>query len=446
MSEQGARDAQHGAMAEIADMALSGGFGRKWAWAFAVSCLFVLMLIYALVELSLVGVGQWGTNVPFVWGFDITNYAWWISLANGTSLFAAILVLRRHGLRTSINRFAEGLALAAVICAAVFPVFHLGRPWLFYWVVPYPATYEVWPQFRSPLIWDFWAISSHVIVTGLLWYLGLIPDLAALRDRAKSARARLVYGLFALGWRGSARQWAHHQSAYRFVALTALPILLVTQSTVAFEFAGTLTLDWRETRQPLHFVVTGLAAGLGLVLFAAAALRSAMGLHRYIDERDMSLIGYLTLTGAVGVGYLYIGGITAALLSDDATRVATSNRFFGPYAFAFWGGFALMALAPQALWWSRARQSVVGGVLIGLGMCVGVWLDRFSIVVAGVQRDYLPAMWRSYAPTLSEWLLLFGAIGLFAALFLLLVRFVPIVPMFESRHREHGAAEPGAAP
>ncbi|MCL4767769.1 MAG: polysulfide reductase NrfD [Hyphomicrobiaceae bacterium] len=425
---------------EVASIPLSPEFGWGWLLALAASAFMVLVLAYSIGALVFIGVGVWGTNVPFVWGFDLTNYVWWIGIANGSTLFAAILVLRRHSLRTAINRFAEGLALFAVICAGIFPIFHLGRPWLFYWMFPYPATFEVWPQFRSPLTWDFWAIITHLIVTTMLWYVGLIPDLATLRDRARPLAAKRVFAAFALGWRGSLRHWALHQRAYRLVAVAVIPIALVIQSTVAFEFSVTLVPDWHETRLPLHYVVSGLESGLALILLAAAILRGSLRLERYISVEDLDLIGKLLLANSLVVGYVHMGEIGSALLAGSYTQTATINRLVGDYAGLYWGAIALTVLLPQALWSPSVRASNPGCILIGLGVTAGVWLDRLSIVVGGLQRDYLPSMWRMYAPTQPEWYLYLGTIGLFAALFLLFVRYLPVISMSETRHDEHREA------
>lgn len=422
---------------EVSRIPLSPDFGWGWTISLIASVLMVLVLAYAIGALVFVGVGVWGTNVPFVWGFDLTNYVWWIGLANGCSLFAAILVLRRHSLRTAINRFAEGLALFSVICAGIFPIFHLGRPWLFYWMFPYPATFQVWPQFRSPLTWDFWAIITHLIVTTMLWYVGLIPDLATLRDRARLPMAKRVFAVFALGWRSSVRHWDFHQRAYRLVAIAVIPLVLVIQSTVAFEFAVTLVPDWHETRLPLHFVVTGLESGLALILLAAAALRGSLRLERHIDDEDMNLIGKLLLANALVAGYVYAGEVGVMVFADRYTEASTINRITGDYAGLYWGAIALAVVVPQALWFRRIRLNNGLCVLIGLAVTAGIWLDRLSIVVAGVQRDYLPSMWRTYAPTPPEWYLFLGTVGLFAALFLLFVRYLPVISMSETRHDEH---------
>jgi molybdopterin-containing oxidoreductase family membrane subunit len=421
----------------VAAVALSARFGPTWWISLLLAGALVLLLAYTLVTVSAIGIGIWGVNIPFVWGFDLINYAWWIGIANGASLFAAALVQRRHVLRTSVNRFAEGAAFFSVICAGIFPIFHLGRPWLFYWTFPYPATYEVWPQFRSTLTWDFWAISTHAIITSLLWYVGLIPDLATLRDSARHRSVKRIYGFFALGWRGSIRHWSYHQRAYRLVAILVLPLILVMQSTVAFEFAVTLVPDWHETRQPLHFVATGLAQGLSIVLLVAVLIRWGLRLGRYIDDGDLDLLGKLVLASALVIGYLYLDEIAAALASNATTREATFNRLTGEYAALYWGAIVFSVVIPQLFWLSSARRSVIAGVFVAVAIGTGVWLDRSSIIVGGLQSDYLPSIWRSYRPTFPEWSLFFGTLGLFAALLLLFVRYLPVVSMFETRHDEH---------
>ncbi|HEX2137145.1 MAG TPA: NrfD/PsrC family molybdoenzyme membrane anchor subunit [Microvirga sp.] len=421
----------------VAEIPLSPRFGWRWRLALLGSGALVGLLGLTLGVSLLWGVGLWGINIPFVWGFDLINYAWWIGIANGASLFAAILVLRRNNLRTAVNRFAEAVALFGVICAGLFPIVHLGRPWLFYWVFPYPATYEVWPQFRSTLTWDFWAISTHAIITTLLGYVGLVPDLATLRDRARHPRAQRIYGVMALGWRNSIRHWAYHQAAYRLVAVLLLPLILVMQSTVAFEFASTLIPDWHETRLPLHFVATGLAQGLSMVLLLAMLLRWGLRLERHIDDRDVDLLGKLVLASALASGYLYLDEIAAAVLADETQRSATLHRLTGEYAGFYWAAVVYCVAVPQLLWLEAARRSVLAGVFVGVGISIGVWFDRFSIIVGGFQRDYLPSTWRFYAPTLVETGLLVGTVGLFAALLLLFARLIPVVSMFESRHDEH---------
>jgi Ni/Fe-hydrogenase subunit HybB-like protein len=418
----------------IARLPLSADFGWGWTAAFAVSVFFVLVFAVGLALPAWWGVGVWGINIPFVWGFDLVNYVWWIGIANGTSFLAALLAIRRHELRTAVNRFAESVALFAVICAALFPIIHLGRPWLFYWMIPYPATFEVWPQFRSPLTWDFWAILAHVIVTGLLWYIGLLPDLASLRDRSARPLAQKAFALFALGWRGSGQHWVYHRTAYGLVAGLVLAMVVVIQTTVSFEFATTLVPDWHKTRLPLHFVVTGLASGLAIVLAAAVLLRRLHGLEAYITRVNVDLMAILIAANGLAIALVLLEEYVVLILSAPATREATLARLIGDYGWTYWAAFLLMAVTPQALWAEAIRRSLIGPLLVSIAMLVGVWLDRFSIIVGGVQRDYLPSIWRSYSPTWEEFFILFGSLGLFASLVLLFVRYLPVISMFEHRH------------
>ena len=425
----------------IARVALSPAYGWPWTAAFAVAMAFVLVFVVGLVVPAWWGVGVWGTNIPFVWGFDLVNYVWWIGIANGTSFLAALLAIRRHELRTAVNRFAESLALFAVICAGIFPIIHLGRPWLFYWMVPYPTAFQVWPQFRSPLTWDFWAIMAHLIVTGLLWYIGLIPDLASLRDRSSKPMSQKVFGVFALGWRGDGQHWSYHRTAYGIVAGIVLAMVVVIQTTVSFEFATTLVPDWHKTRLPLHFVVTGLASGLAIVLAAAVLLRRLHGLEPYITRRNIDLMAILIAANGLAIALVMLEEYVVVLLSGPATREAMLARLAGDYGWTYWAAFLLTAVVSQALWAERVRHSLVAALLVSVAMLAGVWLDRFSIIVGGVQRDYLPSMWRSYTPSPEESLILFGSLGLFAAMVLLFVRYLPVVSMFEHKR---AASEEGS--
>lgn len=420
----------------VADLPLR----RRAGWPFRIALTLALLLTSTLVatlwQLWSVGLGVWGTNVPFVWGFDLINYVWWIGIGNGASLFAAVLVLRRHNLRTSVNRFAEGAAFFAVLSAAIFPIWHLGRPALFYWVFPYPATHGVWPQFRSTLTWDLWAIFTHTVVTSLLWYVGLIPDLATLRDRARSVPWKRVLGIAALGWLGSARHWAYHQAAYRLVAIIVLPLLLVMQSTVAFEFATTLVPGWHETRLPLQFVVTGLASGLGAVLLIAHLLRAMLGVRDVIDAADVALLAKLVLGAALATAFVTAADLLVLIFGDRFAVDAATTRIAGGYGAVYWAALVGMVLGPQLLWVSRLRVAPWSGIVVALGVLAGVWLERFSLLIGGLQTDYLPATWRSYAPSLAEYALFAGSLGAFSVLLLLFIRFLPVVALFELRHPE----------
>ena len=429
----------------VAAIPLRRSFGWSFTLALAAAAGGTLLLAYAVAALLISGIGLWGTNIPFVWGFDLINYVWWIGIGNAASLFAVILVLRRHGLRTAVNRFAEAAALAAIAAAALYPILHLGRPWLFHWVFPYPVTSQLWPQFRSTLVWDFWGIMSHVAVTGLFWYTGLIPDLATMRDRAQ-VRGRMLaarlYGIAALGWRGSVVHWARHQAAYRLVAALVLPMLVSAQTIVALEFATSLVPDWHQAWLPLHVVATGIPSGLGVVLALAAVLRHTLALHRYIDDADMDLLARLTAAASLACGFIYADALLSAWLEEAATRHAMAARMFGPHASLYWGGAVLIVLLPQLLWVPRLRPRAGGGGPVGRGAAAGVWADRFSIVAGGLLRDHLPRIGPPYGPSLPEWMLLLGTVALFVALMLVFARFLPVISMFETRHEESGAEVP----
>ena len=414
---------------------LAKSFGWLW-WAGILLALGgVVLLLYGLSGPAFRGIGVWGTNIPYVWGFDIASYAWWIGIANGAALFASMLVLMRQNLRTAINRFANGLALGAAICAAIFPVFHLGRPWLAYWMVPYPTAMGLWPQFRSPLTWDFWGILVHLTAIALLWYVGLIPDLATLRDRAKKRRARLIYGFFALGWQGSMRQWALHRRAHRIVALTLIPLLFIAQTIVSFEFVATLVPGWHLTRLSLWFAATGLELGIAMTLLIALLLHRRLDLHRHIDQADIDILCKLLLTMVLIAAYLYLGSWVHELIFKPEARDPLLTRISGPYAPIYWLGFLLTVGPPQLFWFARFRRNAVA-IFVPVLVLVGIYLDYLSIVVAGVQHNNIQHAPPSYAPTLAEASLLIGTLGLFLLMVLVSVRRLPIVSLYVTREAE----------
>ncbi|HSK40424.1 MAG TPA: NrfD/PsrC family molybdoenzyme membrane anchor subunit, partial [Arenibaculum sp.] len=403
----------------IGDIVVRQPFGWRWALGFAFAVAGTLAFAYAVAVLFVRGVGIWGTNHPYMWAFDIIGYVWWIGIANATSLFAAALTVRRAEWRTPLNRFAEAAALFAVICAGLFPILHLGRPWLFHWVFPYPSTFGVWPQFRSPLVWDFFAILTHLIVTALFWFVGLIPDFAHLRDRARSRLAQRAFGVLALGWRGSARHWINHQRAYHTLAGLVLAMVVFMQSTVSFEFAVTVVPEWHQPRYPPYFVVSGLLSGLGMVLVVALMVRRLLGLHGLITIRHVEVIAVLLLANSVVVAWSYGFEAFSSWYAGPIERQALLGRVTGDYAAVYWGAVACTIVLPQVLWIRRIRRSPAALVPIGLLVNLGILLDRFMIVVGGFLRDYLPSAWGDYAPTGWEWPLLAGTAGLFAALMLL---------------------------
>lgn len=412
---------------------LAERFGLAWRVWMGVALLGIGLLLYGLSGPAFRGIGVWGTNIPYVWGFDIASYAWWVGIANGAALFASILVLMRHSLLTSVNRYANGLALGAAGCAAIFPVFHLGHPELAYWMLPYPSTLGIWPQFRSPLTWDFWAILTHFTAIALLWYVGLIPDFATLRDRARTRRRQVFYALLALGWTGSARQWALHVRAHRVVAISLIPLLFVMQAIVAYEFVATIVPDWQDTALPLWFVATGLQLGIAMTLLVGLGLRHRLELRDHVERPDVELLGKLLLAMALATAYCYAGEAFTQLLGPPADRDALLMRASGAYAPLYWGGVLLTIVPPQLLWWRRFRTNGVVGTVVCALVLAGTYLAYLSVVVAGIQRDHLAVAGATYAPTLAEAALLIGTAGLFLALLLVAVRLLPVVSLYESR-------------
>lgn len=412
-----------------------------WHWliAFGVSGALVLFLVYAGGVLFLIGVGVWGINIPVVWAFDIINYVWWIGIANAASLLAASLVLLRRQWRATINRLAEAVALFAALCAAILPILHLGRPWLFYWVFPYPNTMDIWPQFRSALTWDFFGILAHLLVVFLFWYVGLLPDLATLRDRAKSTFARTAFGLAALGWRGSSRQWQAFRATYALMAALVVALLVFMQSIVALEFAVTLVPVWHGTILPPHFVAGAVVSGVGAILVVALPLRTALGIEALITRDHLDVMGRILLGAALVVVYAEAMMILTAWTSGDGDALrALDNRLFGPYGWAYWTAAAGIGVVTQALWFAPVRRSPPAIFAVALAAAAGMWFDRFSLLVGPIHRDFLVSSSAMYQPTVWELALLLGTLGIFFTLLLLFIRLLPVVSMYELRKLAEG--------
>jgi Ni/Fe-hydrogenase subunit HybB-like protein len=431
----GPADAARADHGTIGGVVLRQRFGWRWLAAFAVAVAGSVLFVCATVVLVVRGTGIWGTNIPHVWGFDIVNYVWWIGIANAASLMAAAFTVRRAPWRGAINRFAESVALFSVICAGLFPILHLGRPWLFHWVFPYPASFGVWPQFRSPLVWDFFTILTHLVVTASFWYVGLIPDLAHLRDRARHRLARRTFGVLALGWRGSARHWRNHQRAYRTLAALLVAMVVFMQSTVSTEFAVTVVPEWHQARYPAYFVVSGLISGIGMVLVVALLARHLLDLHGFITVRHLDVVSWLLVANGVVMVWSYALEAFSSWYGGRVAFQSWTMRAAGGSAWLYWGALACTALVPQVLWWRRMRRNAVVLLAVGLLVAAGIWLDRFMIVVGGLFGDHLPSAWEGYAPTGWEWSLLAGSVSIFGAMVLLFVRFVPVIPVFEVHAR-----------
>jgi Ni/Fe-hydrogenase subunit HybB-like protein len=405
-----------------------------WYFGFGLSFLVVMLFLYTVTYLFAKGVGIYGVNIPVGWGWDITNFVWWIGIGHAGTLISAILLLLRQHWRNSINRFAEAMTLFAVACAGLFPILHLGRPWVFYWLFPYPSTMGVWPQFRSPLVWDVFAVSTYATVSTLFWFVGLIPDLATLRDRSRKRFARVVYGILAMGWRGSARHWHNYESAYLMLAGLATPLVVSVHSVVSFDFAVGVVPGWHSTIFPPYFVAGAIYSGFAMVLTLAIPLRAVFKLQDFITERHLQNMAKVMLATGLIVAYGYLMEIFMAWYGNDPYEAyVTVNRMLGPYAFQFWALIACNIAAPQALWIKRVRSSPSWLFVIAIIVNTGMWLERYVIIVTSLHRDFMPSAWGMYSGTVWDYSTFIGTIGLFLALMFLFIRFLPVISIFEMR-------------
>lgn len=407
---------------------------RGWYLGFALAFLLVMVLFYSIGYLVWMGLGVWGINQPVGWGFAIINFVWWIGIGHAGTLISAILLLLRQEWRTSINRFAEAMTLFAVSCAGIFPLLHVGRPWLAYWLLPYPNTMGLWPQFRSPLLWDVFAVSTYATVSLLFWYVGLIPDLATLRDRTQGRLARDIYGILAMGWRGSALHWQRYQMAYLLLAGLATPLVISVHTVVSFDFAIALIPGWHATVFPPYFVAGAIYAGFAMVLTLAIPIRAIYKLEDFITGRHLRNMAMVMLATGLIVTYGYCMEIFMAWYGGNPTEMyMITNRMVGPYAPMYWALIVCNVLVPQMLWLRRVRANVKVLFVVAMAVNVGMWLERFIIVVTSLHRDFLPSSWGMYTPTVWDWSLYVGTIGLFFALLFLFIRFLPMISIFEMR-------------
>ncbi|PRQ06914.1 NrfD/PsrC family molybdoenzyme membrane anchor subunit [Enhygromyxa salina] len=408
---------------------------RKLAWrvAMGIASLGVLVLFVAIGWLFVAGVGVWGVGSPVSWGIAISSFVWWIGIGHAGTLISAILLLCRQRWRNPINRFAEAMTLVAIVCAAMYPLLHLGRPEYFYWLIPYPSTYAYWPQFRSPLVWDMFAIGTYGVVSLAFWYLGLIPDLATMRDRATGRRAR-VWALLALGWRGSATQWFHHRQAYNLLAGLATALVVSVHSVVSFDFAVTLLPGWHSTVFPVYFVAGALYSGMTMLLILLIPLRAWFGLHDFVRPRHIELCARLVLVAGLFTAYGYFAEQLFGWYAGDLSSVAlVRSHSFGHSAPLYWTVIALNVGLLQLLWVARVRRNTWALFSIAVGINVGMWLERYLIVIDSLERGFLPSGWGEYTATIWDWATLLGSFGLFAAFMLLFIRFVPMISMTEMR-------------
>jgi molybdopterin-containing oxidoreductase family membrane subunit len=405
-----------------------------WFIGLLISFLVMMLFLTAVTWLLIKGTGIWGINIPVGWGFAIVNFVWWIGIGHAGTLISAILLLLHQQWRTSINRFAEAMTLFAVMCAGMFPVLHTGRPWLAYWLLPYPNTMAVWPQFRSPLVWDVFAVTTYATVSFLFWFVGLIPDLGTLRDRASSPVGRTIYGVLAMGWRGSARHWARYEAAYLLLAGPATPLVISVHTVVSFDFATSVLPGWHTTIFPPYFVAGAIYSGFAMVLTLAIPIRAAYGLKDFITDRHLENMAKVMLATGLIVAYGYaMEAFIAWYSAAEYERFMYWNRIAGPYAPAFWALVLTNIVIPQALWLKKVRRSVPKLFVIALVVNTGMWLERFVIVITSLHRDFLPSSWGMYYPTIWDWMTFIGTIGLFLVLLFLFLRFLPMISIFEMR-------------
>jgi molybdopterin-containing oxidoreductase family membrane subunit len=419
--------------------------------AFGAAFALFMVFLYAVGMLFVRGIGIWGVNNPVGWGFAIINFVWWIGIGHAGTLISAILLLLRQTWRTSINRFAEAMTLFAVACAGLYPILHLGRPWLFYWLFPYPNTMQLWPQFRSPLIWDVFAISTYATVSLLFWAVGLIPDLATLRDRAQHPVVKRIYGMLAMGWRNSATHWHHYETAYLLLAALATPLVVSVHTVVSFDFAAGIIPGWHATIFPPYFVAGAIYSGFAMVMTLSIPLRAAFKLQDFITLKHLNNMAKIMLATGLIVFYGYLMEIFFAWYSGNPyEQFVILNRITGPYRWLWYLLILCNGLLPQLLWFRGVRHSVPALFLIALVVNVGMWLERFVIVVTSLHRDFLPSSWGMYMPTVWDWATFVGSIGLFLSLLFLFIRVLPVISIFEMRtilpEAKIDSAESGGTP
>jgi molybdopterin-containing oxidoreductase family membrane subunit len=405
-----------------------------WLIGFMIALGGLTLLMVTVTWLLAKGVGIWGINHPVGWGMDIINLVWWIGIGHAGTLISAILLLLRQDWRTSINRFAEAMTLFAVAAASLYPALHTGRPWYDYWLFPYPNTMGLWPQFRSPLAWDVFAISTYATVSALFWYVGLIPDLATLRDRATNIWIKRAYGAFALGWRGSAKHWYRYEHAYLLLAGLSTPLVLSVHTVISFDFAVAQLPGWHTTFFPPYFVAGAVFAGFAMVLTLAIPARKAFRLEDFITTRHLENMGKVMLATGLIVFYSYIMELFYGWYSGNVfEQYMVKNRMTGPYWKMYVALIVCNGLAPQLMWFKRLRTSTFWLFVTAMFVNAGMWLERFVIIPASLHRDFLPSSWGMYHGTFWDWTMFLGSIGLFFSLLFLFMRFLPMISIFEMR-------------
>ncbi len=412
---------------------VEGNTPRNWYIAVSITSLITLMLGLMLAYLVYKGIGAWGNNSPVFWAWDITNFVFWIGIGHAGTLISAILFLFRQKWRTSINRAAEAMTLFAVACAGIFPLFHTGRPWRAYWLFPIPNTdLHMWQNFRSPLIWDVFAVSTYATVSALFWFVGLVPDLATIRDRATTRVRQWIFGTLALGWRGSARHWRNYEMAYLILAGLSTPLVLSVHTIVSFDFATSIIPGWHTTIFPPYFVAGAIFSGFAMVMTLLIICRWALGLENLITKKHLDNMCKIMLATGTIVGYAYATEFFIAWYSGNMyERFVFLNRAFGPFAWAYWTMVSCNVISPQFFWFKSLRHNIPFMFVISIVINIGMWFERFVIIATSLHRDYLPSSWGYFHPTIVDILTFTGTFGLFLTLFLLFIRVLPMIAVSE---------------
>jgi len=435
--------------AQISDIALKRPISLGWLISMFVSLSLLALMFVSVMYLILEGVGIWGVNVPVGWGVGILSFVWWIGIGHAGTLISAILLLLHQNWRTSINRFAEAMTLMAVCCAGLYPLLHVGRHQYVYWMLPFPNTMGLWPQFRSPLIWDVFAVSTYFTVSLVFWYIGLVPDLATMRDRAKAPWLKKFIGFFALGWRYSTRHWQRYNAVYLILAGLSTPLVLSVHTTVSWDFAAGIVPGWHGTIFPQYFVAGAVYAGFAMVINLGVPLRSFFRMKDLITMKHLENCGkFMCITGNI-VFYGYIMEVFTAWYSGVVFEryLTFDNRMFGPYAWSFWLLIFCNGVFIQLIWFKKIRTSIWGLYIVALVVNFAMWLERLVLIPFSLTRDYLPSSWHMYYPSFWDYATFAGTLGLFFTLFFIFVRLLPTISMVEMRelvHHEHHVDELGA--
>ena len=405
---------------------------KMWFVLFGAASSLALIMFSLIGYLVWDGIGVWGVQNPVGWGWAIVNFVFWVGIGHAGTLISAVLFLFRQKWRTSINRFAEAMTLFAVICALIFPGIHVGRIWVAYFMFPLPNQMDMWPNFRSPLLWDIFAVGTYFSVSLMFWYVGLIPDLASLRDRAKNRIRKIFFGIVSLGWRGGNRQWKHYELAYLLLAGLSTPLVLSVHSVVSTDFATSVIPGWHSTIFPPYFVAGAIFSGFAMVMTLALVARKIYGLEHLITKRHLENMNKIILVTGMMVGYSYAMEFFIAWYSGNAYEKFTFiNRAFGQYAWAYWIMISCNVIIPQLFWSKKLRTSIPVMFVASIFVNIGMWFERFVIVVTSLANDFLPSSWDYYQPTFVDIGTFIGSFGLFFALFLLFIRFLPLIAMSE---------------